>query len=553
MLAIYTRLSREDEDSNSIKNQIKEGRLFAKENNLTNYRIYDEGEGISGGADVKDRPELFALLQDIRKGNLTHVWFRNQNRLDRNTGTYAIFINESKKFNIKVYFGDKLFDYSNPQDNLFGIIQSAVNQYTKDLQGVQTKKQLHLRVKEGKTQGIIPYGYTKDDADYLIIDEDESKVVKQMYDLSLKGIGTEKIAEILNDNQVPTRYKKLSQSNDSKTTYKITDIHTNKKTVKQKSSVEWKGGTVRGIIKNTIYKGKRLYQKSYIDAPNLAIIKPSYWKEVNDNFKENRNNSGTTVKYNYLLRGLIVCGKCGKYYVGRKRKSKKDNFYACGSKRNKKTNCGSRAINIDVIENFIWQRFFADKELKAKVIEHFGNLNAKEELKFKQEELKKYNKDLSKNKEERKKTTEGYVKGILKEKDVAISLNRLEREEEGIMHQINNLADEIEQLKDIKQNTNRIIKELDKVKANSKFNKRQELVKKYITKIHLMSNSTNNIYGIIVVLNFGKKEGYFMVKNHKNEFIATEIKSGLTLSNTDKNYSSKVGSRVINKILKKST
>ena len=121
------------------------------------------------------------------------------------------------------------------------------------------------------------------------------------------------------------------------------------------------------------------------------------------------------------------------------------------------------------------------------------------------------------------------------------------------MHQINNLADEIEQLKDIKQNTNRIIKELDKVKANSKFNKRQELVKKYITKIHLMSNSTNNIYGIIVVLNFGKKEGYFMVKNHKNEFIATEIKSGLTLSNTDKNYSSKVGSRVINKILKKST
>ena len=86
-----------------------------------------------------------------------------------------------------------------------------------------------------------------------------------------------------------------------------------------------------------------------------------------------------------------------------KEKVKKIIFYACGSKRNKKTNCGSRAINIDVIENFIWQRFFADKELKAKVIEHFSNLNAKEELKFKQEELKKYNKDLSKNKRKGKK------------------------------------------------------------------------------------------------------------------------------------------------------
>lgn len=48
MLAIYTRLSREDEDSNSIGNQIKEGKLFAKEMKFDNFKVYDEGQVIFG-------------------------------------------------------------------------------------------------------------------------------------------------------------------------------------------------------------------------------------------------------------------------------------------------------------------------------------------------------------------------------------------------------------------------------------------------------------------------------------------------------------------------
>jgi hypothetical protein len=42
--------------------QLREGKAFAKDNGFTQYEIYNEGEGISGGANIKDRPQLFQLL-----------------------------------------------------------------------------------------------------------------------------------------------------------------------------------------------------------------------------------------------------------------------------------------------------------------------------------------------------------------------------------------------------------------------------------------------------------------------------------------------------------
>jgi len=39
MLAIYTRLSKEDKDSSSIENQIREGKFFAKNNNFIDIKI----------------------------------------------------------------------------------------------------------------------------------------------------------------------------------------------------------------------------------------------------------------------------------------------------------------------------------------------------------------------------------------------------------------------------------------------------------------------------------------------------------------------------------
>lgn len=329
MLAIYTRLSKEDAESTSIKNQFREGEQFAKDNNFNEYKVYNEGEGISGGADIKDRPQLFKLLQDFREGIIKAVWFRNQNRLERSSSTWHVFITQAKKNNIKVYFNDKQFDFNDPQENFFGSVTSAINQYQKDLQSAQTIRTLRDNVAEGKVWSIVAYGY-KSDNGYLAIDEVESKVIKDIFNLSLSGVGSDSIAYKLNNKKTPTR-----------------------------KGAKWRGATIQNILKNTLYKGERKYSGQIYKAP--IIISADYWQKVNDNFKKNRNNSGKKVDHKYLLKGVIKCGKCSRNYYGRKRASGKDNAYICSSKRYKELKCDNKGINIDFIEDLIWSQMFLQK------------------------------------------------------------------------------------------------------------------------------------------------------------------------------------------------
>jgi len=347
MLAIYTRLSKEDKDSTSIQNQIREGKEFASKLNKE-YKLYNEGEGISGGAEIKDRPQLFSLLQDMRSNDIDSVWFRNQNRLERNSSTYAIFISEAQKYKVDVYFNDKLLDFDNPSDNLLGTITSAVNQYQKDLQASQTKRTLKDNIKEGKVWSVIAYGY-KSENGYLAIDEDESLIVKRIYDESLKGIGTNKIAEILNAEGIPTRYNKIGTKD-----------------------IDWAGNTIRNIIINTIYKGKRKFSGEFYDAP--IIINPVLWQQVNDNLKKNRNNSGKKVNHKYLLKGKLICSKCDRNYYGRRRVDLSENYYMCSSKRIKNKNCGSRSINIDILDSLIWHTVIREETLKEHIIDQHSKL-----------------------------------------------------------------------------------------------------------------------------------------------------------------------------------
>ena len=66
MLGIYIRRSVESEESDSIANQLREGKAFADNKGLR-YKLYDEGEGISGAAPLSERPALAHLLRDIKK------------------------------------------------------------------------------------------------------------------------------------------------------------------------------------------------------------------------------------------------------------------------------------------------------------------------------------------------------------------------------------------------------------------------------------------------------------------------------------------------------
>jgi len=451
MLGIYCRISREKEEGKnvSIPDQKKKGIAMAKELRI-DYKIYVD-EGISGTLPVSERPSFSKLLEDIAEDKITHLYAVDQSRIERSPETRIVVNTMLKKKGIRMFTDmEGEIDLHDPQQSMVGDIMSAFNKFFVDITTKKVKSALLFRVEEGKAHSsILPYGYTKDEGGYLIIDEEEAEVVKKIYELSLKGKGQRSIAEWLDDHNIPTRYNKIGKG-----TMTTKNKYTGEKTITNKKDIKWAGKTVQGIIKNPIYKGERLYRgKTYAVS---AIVSKAYWQEVNDNLKKNANSkSGNTPKYDYLLKGVLRCGKCGRNYYGRTRANRKDHFYMCSSKRYKGQSCGQRSINIDVIENIIWTEIFLDPDNVEKIHnEVFKNSNTDKSLLF--EDKKIYEGKITDLENRKGKAVEYLLDGKIKPEDIQTKIdslkNEIEKNKKQLLEtnkQIENIGIEEKEIKDI--------------------------------------------------------------------------------------------------------
>lgn len=459
MLGIYTRLSVEDGASNSIKNQLFEGKAFAKKNGLS-YQVYNEGEGISGGAEIKDRPQLFRLLQDINDKTITSVWFRSQQRLERSSDTWYIFTSEAKKHNVSVYFNDKLFDFSNPQDNLFGNMQSALNQYQRDLQSAQTKKALRGRLERGETVGTLQFGY-KSDNNKLVIDEVTAPIVREIFNKSLSGTGTEPIAQWLISEGVPTKNKGT-----------------------------WQHTTINKIIKNPIYKGVRTY--GGVDYSSPIIIDEALWDKTNEHLQIMRQYTGKPTHHKYLLSNILKCGKCGSKVSGRiSHRYKKDktieythSSYACISSRNKETNCKKPTIKLDKLDDLIWAKFVMDNSLSKLIVSHFKTTKNNDNLTALKGDLKSLESSKKKLLKDKDKLIQLVLDGVLSNEDTKSKMDAIKSSIKDTDTKILNAKEQMQSYEGSLNDLDSILSDLS-IDQEYSFNDKQEILRKYVKDITL--------------------------------------------------------------------
>lgn len=355
MLGIYTRLSKDDDDSNSIYNQKREAYQYIEDNKVPDYEIYDEGKGFSGTLRIKERPKLNELINDIEAGKITSVWMRRQDRLARLGITVLTFADAIVRNDVHLFFGDKGHINLNDPIQMFHLtVMAGVDALKPAQQSKATKRALTDNAKEGKVSGILPYGYGSKNM-YPYIREDEKKIINRIYDLYIEGNGTQAIATILNKENIPTKYQRMVEETNNE---KLTSNR------KHRNGVIWQSSTVYGILKNTWYNGLRTYQGVEYDMPQLRIVDEVKYNKV-QKARELRKNKrfDDRPKYDYLLRGLIKCHKCGRNFIGRTRLKKNDNFYHCSSKRSGVSNCGAHSINISKLDSFIIKHLFTSKNL----------------------------------------------------------------------------------------------------------------------------------------------------------------------------------------------
>jgi len=516
MLGIYCRISvdKEEGKDRSIHDQRESGIELAKREGLEFETYIDQG--YSGNLHlIEQRPSLARMVDDIIEGKITTVYAYDQSRLERNPQVRFLLNNIFRENQIQLYTSTGIIDLNDMESEMLGDMVSIMNQYYVKLTKKKIKSVLHRNAKEGKVHSsIYPYGYTKDENNYLIIDEEEAIIVKRIYNDSLNGIGTNKIAENLSSENVPTRYNKIGEG-----VIRTKNKYTGEITTTKKSDIKWSGNSVRGIIKNTIYKGVRKFGGEIYESP--IIIEPKFWQKVNENLKKNRNNSGKKVNHKYLLKGVLECGVCGRNMYGRTRTNKHDHYYMCSSKRYKDINCGNRSINIDFIEKFLWEVVLED----AYVIDELEKENKEDDIIDKlNEEKKEIEKQLSSLNKEISKVNQLAIDGFFNVGEAILQKENRNKKIDEFQIILNNLNEEIEfQLKAIELRKTAGF-DIDKVRTDTPFNRRKELISKYINRVFIRYDKSIKFYYIAVKFNTktGQQNYAFSSNPHRmKKFIQT--------------------------------
>ena len=353
MLAIYCRISKKKEEGKdtSIETQQSYGVAFA-DKHLMKYQIWAD-RGYSG--QTEDRPAFQEIIKKIKKGKIKAVWVLDQSRLERNEAIWVMFQTLILQHDVTYYINGNKYDITDEGIRLAASIMSSVNASYARTTSKKVKDSYASRVTAGKWVGLTPYGYTTNEKGLLVIEKYEAKVVKRIFDLSLAGSGAYTIANLLNAENVPTKYNRY------KGTISKVDAYT--RTVKEfsKESIKWRGNVISDMIRNPIYKGQWITNSGkeneiIRDAP--VIINEELYDRVIANLEKNKKSVGKRAEYHYLLNGLIRCD-CGREMRGKKRLKGKDSAYKCGGGT---SNC--RGMNIAKLETFIIHHLFISKGLE---------------------------------------------------------------------------------------------------------------------------------------------------------------------------------------------
>lgn len=179
----------------------KSGRSFETEYIRGHY----VDEGITGTS-LKYRQAFKQMINDAKEGKFDLIFVKSVSRFGRSVEDVSKITKDLKEYGIGVYFMDlKVNSLDSSKEFMINLFASLAQQESNERSYAVQKGKL-ASMKTGKwVQGIAPYGYDLVDK-FLQINEEEAKIVKNIYDLYYyQGCGTGKIVRMLNERNVPTK------------------------------------------------------------------------------------------------------------------------------------------------------------------------------------------------------------------------------------------------------------------------------------------------------------------------------------------------------------
>lgn len=263
--AIYIRLS--DEDNNI------DGIVKAESNSVAAQRIlirdYMQRNGLSDPSDALEyvddgfsgtnfqRPAFRRMMDDAKHGNIDCIIVKDFSRFGRDhleTGNYLERI--FPLLGIRFISVNDQFDSEDCMGMTGGMsvaLKNIINSmYSRDL-SKKVKSAMGTRAARGEYMGAFaPYGYLKnpENVHQLIPDEEAAEVVRMIFTMAAEGKKKPEIARFLNEQGTPTCMEHFQA------------IGLKRKSYREKEKKLWTITTIGDMLKNEVYLGKTIWNKT---------------------------------------------------------------------------------------------------------------------------------------------------------------------------------------------------------------------------------------------------------------------------------------------------
>ena len=403
-------------------------------------------EDLSGAGTY--RPEFERLIKDCAEHKLDIVLCKSQSRFSRDMEIVEKYINNKFiEWNIRFIGLADNADTDNFGNKKARQINGLVNEwYLEDISN-NIRSAFNSKMKQGEfISPFAPLGYeiSSNDNNKIVIDKIGAEIVKNIYNLYLKGLGFTKIAEYLNDNNVPSpslyKYQKGCKLN----------IISNKK----RDEIKWNGSAVKKILTNEIYIGNLVQGKrTTVSYKNHRIIN----KRKNEWIRKENTHEGIIDKNTFykvqsiinsrrrtskklgtvhIFSGKVFCMECNS--IMKKKNSQRHEYLVCSN-----SNCLNKSIRYDMLEGIIL------KEVNGLVSKYYDS-----------ELLKKYS---------------------LEERNIIDKINTLNMQQNNLRNRISRLDNYLKSLYEDK--VNGIITEEYFIKLTNSYNNDKKIIEDNIKSI----------------------------------------------------------------------
>lgn len=204
-VAAYCRVSTEqDEQLNSFENQVTYYTEYISGNPQYELAGIYADEGISGTS-TRNREEFLRMIQDCEAGKIDLVITKSISRFARNTQDCLNYSRRLKELGIGILFEKEAINTMDSTGELLFTILSSLAQ--DESRSISENSQWGIRTLF--KQGVLHlnanrfYGYDKDENGKLVVNPEQAKVVRWIYESYMNGVSPDVIARKLNENRVP--------------------------------------------------------------------------------------------------------------------------------------------------------------------------------------------------------------------------------------------------------------------------------------------------------------------------------------------------------------